>query len=50
MDIADELLIMRAEDRKKFILEHGYNIISKTGEYEELLNNNRFKPKNKAKS
>lgn len=50
MDIADELLIMKAEDRKKFRLEHGYNIISKIGNYEELLNNNRFKPKNKAKS
>ena len=37
MDIADEILIMKAEDRKKFRLEHGYNIISKTGNYEELM-------------
>ena len=48
MDIADEMLIMKAEDRKKFRLEHGYNIISKTGNYEKLLKNNEFKSKNKA--
>lgn len=48
--IADELLTIKTEDKKKFRLEHSYNIVSKTGNYEELLNNNRFKPKNKAKS
>ena len=50
MDIADEVLIMKAEDRKKFRLEHGYNIIFKTDNYEELLKDNQFEPKNKAKS
>ena len=37
IDIADELLIMNAEQRTEFRKTHGYNIISKTGEYEELL-------------
>lgn len=39
MDIADEILVMKAEDRKKFRLKHGYNIVSKTGDYEELMKN-----------
>lgn len=47
MDIADEILVMKAEDRKKFRLEHGYNIISKTGDYEELLENKEYKKINK---
>lgn len=37
MDIADELLQMEQEERKLFRKEHGYNIISKTGIYENLL-------------
>ena len=49
MDIADEVFVMKAEDRKKFRLEHGYNIVSKTGDYEELMKNSE-KTKNKAKS
>ena len=49
MDIADEVLVMKAEDRKKFRLEHGYNIVSKTGDYEEPMKNSE-KTKNKAKS
>lgn len=36
IDIADELLNMPAEERKKFRQIHGYNIISKTGDFEEL--------------
>ena len=48
MDIADEVLVMKAEDRKKFRLEHGYNIASKTGDYEELMKNSE-KTKNKAR-
>ena len=49
MDIADGILVMKAEDRKKFRLEHGYNIVSKTGDYEEPMKNSE-KTKNKAKS
>ena len=49
MDIADEVLVMKAEDRKKFRLEHGYNIVSKTGDYDELMKNSE-KTKDKAKS
>ena len=47
MDIADEVLVMKAEDRKKFRLEHGYNIVSKTGDYEELMKNKEYKKINK---
>ena len=46
MDIADEILVMKAEDRKKFRLEHGYNIIYKTGDYEKLMKNSE-KTRNK---
>ena len=38
MDIADEVLCMTYEERKEFRKTHGYNIISKSGNYEELLN------------
>lgn len=38
MDIADEVLIMKPEDRKKFRQNHKYNIISKNGDYLSLLN------------
>lgn len=37
IDIAEELLIMNKEERKKFRQTHNYNIISKTGNYHELL-------------
>ena len=36
MDIADEVLIMPREERKIFRQTHGYNIVSKTGDFEEL--------------
>lgn len=36
-DIADELLIMAEKERKIFRQTHGYNIISMTGKYEDLL-------------
>lgn len=41
MDIADEVLNMTKEERKEFRKTHGYNIISKTGNYEDLLNNSK---------
>lgn len=37
MDIADEVLVMPREERKKFRQSHGYNIVSKIGNFEELL-------------
>lgn len=37
IDIADELIIMTKEERKIFRQTHGYNIISKTGKYEDLI-------------
>ena len=37
MDIADEILIMSREERKQFRKEHGYNVISKDGNFEELI-------------
>lgn len=37
IDIADEVLIMSKEERKKFRQAHGYNVISKNGNFEELL-------------
>lgn len=36
MDIADEVLIMPREERKIFRQTHGYNIVSKTGNFEKL--------------
>lgn len=38
MDIADEVLIMTQEERKKFRINHPYNIISTVGDYDELYN------------
>lgn len=38
MDIAEQLLIMNKEERKEFRKTHDYNIISKEGIYEELIN------------
>jgi len=37
MDIAEEILIMPKDERKKYREEHGYQILAKKGEYEELL-------------
>lgn len=37
MDIAEEVLNMTREERKEFRKTHSYNIISKDGNYEELL-------------
>lgn len=45
MDIADEVLIMPREERKKFRQTHEYNIISKTGNYDELVNSHRLQKK-----
>ena len=39
MDIADEVLEMPPEERKILRQSHPYNIVSKTGKYEELLKN-----------
>ena len=38
MDIADEVLIMSREERKQFRQEHGYNIVSRSGDFEKLKN------------
>ena len=37
MDIADELLVMAKEERKIFRQTHGYNIVLKSGKFEDLL-------------
>ena len=37
IDVAEELLIMSQEERKKFRQEHGYNIINKKENYNKLL-------------
>ena len=39
MDIADEVLIMTQDERKLFRQSHPYNIISKSGDYEDLKDN-----------
>ena len=39
MDIAEEVIVMPREERKKWRQTHGYNIIEKNGNYEELKNN-----------
>ena len=41
MDIADEVLVMTREERKIFRKTHGYNIISKNGNFEDLLKDNK---------
>lgn len=45
MDIADEVLIMPEEERKKFRQTHEYNIVSKTGNYDELVNSHKLQKK-----
>ena len=39
-DIANELLVLTKEERTELRKKDGYNVISKTGNYEELKNNN----------
>ncbi len=38
MDIADELLVMKSDDRKKFRQKHPYQVVYKEGKYENYLN------------
>lgn len=45
MDIADEVLVMTTEERKKFRQTHGYNIVSKTGKFEDLIKKSKQKKK-----
>ncbi len=40
IDIAEEILVMPREERKKFRITHGYNIICKKGKYEDLKKEN----------
>ena len=40
IDISDEIIVMPPEERKEFRKNHGYNIVSKDGNFEELLKNN----------
>ena len=43
MDIADEVLEMPKEERKLFRQTHPYNIVTKVGEYQSLLQDNAEK-------
>ncbi len=43
IDIADKVLEMTQAERKKFRQTHPYEIISKDGKYEELLEKNQMK-------
>ena len=45
IDIAEEIRVMPKEERKKWRQTHGYNIISTTGNYEELKKNIKAKVK-----
>ena len=47
MDIADEVLTMAREERKKFRQTHGYNIVSKIGDFENLKKDSIVLKKNK---
>ena len=40
MDKADEIINMPLEERKEFRKTHDYNIVSKTGDFDELLKSN----------
>ena len=42
MDIADEVLVMTKEERKEFRKTHGYNIIYKNGNFEDLLKDTKL--------
>ncbi len=50
MDIADEVLVMPQEKRKIFRQTHPYNIISKTGQYQDLIQSDYEKEGNKVVS
>jgi len=45
IDIAEEIRVMPKEERKKWRQTHDYNIISTTGDYEELKKNIKTKVK-----
>lgn len=47
IDIAEEIKVMPKEERKIWRQTHDYNIISTTGNYEELKKNNKIKTKKK---
>lgn len=47
IDIAEELILMPKEERAIFRNDHDYEILSKTGNFEDLLNNSKSKIKNK---
>ena len=47
IDIAEELILMPKEERTIFRNDHDYEILSKTGNFEDLLNNSKSKIKNK---
>lgn len=47
MDRAEELLVMTREERKEFRKTHGYEIISQSGKYENLLKDKKVLKKNK---
>lgn len=42
MDKAEELLVMTKEERKEFRKTHGYEIISQSGKYEDLLKDKKI--------
>ena len=48
MDRAEELLVMTREERKEFRKTHGYEIISQSGKYENLLKDKKVLKKNKS--
>ena len=47
MDIAEEIIVMPREERKKWRQTHGYKIYSKTGDYSSLKKSNNSKVLNK---
>ena len=47
MDIAEEIIVMPREERKKWRQTHGYKIYSKTGDYSLLKESNNSKVLNK---
>lgn len=47
IDIADEILHILREERKEFRKNHGYDIVAKIGNFEELLKEVRNKIKTK---
>ena len=43
IDIAEEIIVMSKEERKKWRQTHGYNIYSKTGSFNSLIESNKNK-------